>query len=119
MIAAETHSAGTARSLPKQIKTNLSNEDEDSFILAIFAENISAQFFKSVGEAKICTCSGKIGIDPARISHQLSTAGPRWPHVYRVALEERAQRTARYASARFPARALYPYAFATPLYETR
>ena len=41
------------------------------------------------------------------------------PYVYCNVHEKRAQRTIKYASARFPTQALYPYDLATPRYETR
>ena len=44
--------------------------------------------------------------------------GAAMTHVYGVALEKRAQ-CIQYASTRFPTPALYPYALATPRYETR
>ena len=41
------------------------------------------------------------------------------PRVYGVALEKRAQRTVKYASAHFPSRALYTRASTRPRYDTR
>jgi len=40
------------------------------------------------------------------------------PRVYCVALEKRAQRTVKYASARFPSRALYPHDISASRYTT-